>query len=234
MHETMQRIFDATKKSPNELALAINVAPQSITNWSKRGISKSGAIAVAEKFGMSFDWIFTGNGQTVNKANQVTEKNVIQRLFRDNKDNSGLIAIPYYDVVASCGSGRFNNDASEILGYYEVSEQFLATMNLPVNGKGLILINASGDSMYPSIPDKTTLLVNTLELEFDRLANGKVYVFNANGSMICKRVYRNLDGTITLRSDNPDKSIYPDQPVNQDNFDVFNICGRVKYAFLEF
>ncbi len=35
-HETMQRIFDATQKTPTEIADAINTKPQNINNWIKK------------------------------------------------------------------------------------------------------------------------------------------------------------------------------------------------------
>ena len=64
-HPTMARVFERTGLEPSALALEINVSPQSVTNWSKRGISKSGAMAVAEEFGYSVDWILTGNENNV-------------------------------------------------------------------------------------------------------------------------------------------------------------------------
>jgi SOS-response transcriptional repressor LexA len=62
-HPTMCRVFEQTGLEPSALALKINASPQNITNWSKRGISKKGAIAVSEVFGISMDWILTGTGE---------------------------------------------------------------------------------------------------------------------------------------------------------------------------
>ena len=59
-HPTMARVFERTGLDPSALALRINASPQNITNWSRRGISKKGAIAVAKEFGYSVDWVLTG------------------------------------------------------------------------------------------------------------------------------------------------------------------------------
>ena len=88
--------------------------------------------------------------------------------------------------------------------------------------------------MAPSIPDDTPLLVNTKEKDFNSLITGKVYVFCANGSVVCKRVFINLDGTLVLHSDNPDKGTYPDQVVTKEMFDDFSIIGRLKTALVDF
>ena len=62
-HPTMARVFEQTGLEPSALALKINASPQNITNWSKRGISKKGAMDVSQAFGLSLDWILTGNGE---------------------------------------------------------------------------------------------------------------------------------------------------------------------------
>lgn len=62
-HPTMARIFEQTGLEPSALALKINASPQNITNWSKRGISKKGAMDVSRVFGLSLDWVLTGDGE---------------------------------------------------------------------------------------------------------------------------------------------------------------------------
>ena len=145
-----------------------------------------------------------------------------------------LVKIPILDARAMCGSGAYNDDNPEILGFHEFPEEYLRSKGLPVNGDGVYIISSDGDSMAPTIPDKTPLLVNTKEKDFDSLITGKVYVFCANGSVVCKRVFINLDSTIVLRSDNPDKSTYPDQVVTRNVFDDFSVIGRLRTALVDF
>lgn len=46
-----------------------------------------------------------------------------------------------------------------------------------------------------------------------------------------KRSFKNLDGTVTLVSDNKDKARYPDQIIDRKTFNNFNLFGRVRYTF---
>lgn len=156
---------------------------------------------------------------------------VIQRLTTSANDDSPLRSIPYLDAKVACGWGKLNDDNPEVIGRYELSENFLARLGLPTDADGLILVEADGDSMMPSIPDRTPLLVNTKENDFSSLVTGKVYVFCADGEMLCKRIYRNLDSTITLKSDNHE--MYDDVTVNKEKFGEFHLLGRVKFAFVE-
>lgn len=160
-------------------------------------------------------------------------RNVVQRLTTSSKDLSKLISIPYFDAHVACGPGVLNVEHPDVIGIYEISEEFLAKLGLPLDGEGLVLVSSSGESMKPSIPDQTPLLVNTKERDFSCLVTGKVYVFCADGQMLCKRIYRNLDNTIILHSDNEDKDIYPDVTVDKEQFNEFHLLGRVKFAFVE-
>lgn len=198
----------------------LNISERAVNKWIKgESIPDHANLAtLARAYGVSFDWLATGAGDAgINNDSLVK-----------------TVKIPYLEVNASCGFGCINSDNPDVKGMYEFTEAYLIDKGLPSNGKGLLVLDSDGDSMLPSIPDNTPLLVNTLENDFDKLMTGKVYVFCANGSVICKRVFKNLDGSVTLRSDNPDKSAYPDQTIDRATFDTFEVIGRLKTAMVEF
>lgn len=41
----------------------LNVSPQRVTNWARRGVSRAGALAAQELSGYSANWILTGQGE---------------------------------------------------------------------------------------------------------------------------------------------------------------------------
>lgn len=142
------------------------------------------------------------------------------------------VPVKYLDIKASCGNGYANEDYPS--AHTQVfTVEFLRDNNLPIDGDGLVLMHACSDSMGHTIPHGTLMLVNTNEREFDNFANNKVYVFNADGEMICKRTIKNLNGTVILKSDNTDKDSYPDQIISRDTFGQFNLFGRVRYTFIQ-
>lgn len=75
-HPTMARVFEQTGLEPSALALRINASPQNVTNWSKRGISKKGAMDVSQEFGLSLGWILTGEGE----AKKPTHSDLMQQI----------------------------------------------------------------------------------------------------------------------------------------------------------
>lgn len=79
-------------------------------------------------------------------------------------------------------------------------------------------VRISGRSMEPTVEDKSVVWVHkTVDLE-----NGEIGIFMLNDSAVCKRYYKNLDGTIRLESDN---SEYGSVPIHE--FDRFEVVGKV-------
>ena len=221
------------------VAAYVGLSKVAVGKWRKGETEPTGSnlTKLVQILKTNAEWITTGEGSRDNLADNSEftrdepARDVIQRLTTSGHDHSALISIPFLDAQAACGPGVINGDFPEVIGRYEISEEFLARLGLPITGEGLILIESDGDSMMPSIPSQTPLLVNTKERDFTALVTGKVYVFCADGEMLCKRIYRNLDSTITLKSDNTDA--YEDITVNREKFNEFHILGRVKFAFVE-
>ena len=143
-----------------------------------------------------------------------------------------FIKVDYLDMCASCGSGYINEDYPEAFTQ-SFTLEFLRANGLPLDGKGLILMHACGESMGYTIPHGSVILVNTNEAYFDSLISNKIYVFNANGEMICKRAIKNIDGTVTIKSDNSNKDLFPDYQITKDNFEKYAMFGRVRYIFTQ-
>ena len=141
-----------------------------------------------------------------------------------------LVKVDYLDMCASCGSGYINEDYPEAFTQ-SFTLEFLRANGLPIDGKGLILMHACGESMGYTIPHGSVILVNTNEAFFDSLISNKIYVFNANGEMICKRAIKNIDGTVTIKSDNSNKDLFPDYQITKDIFEQYAMFGRVRYIF---
>lgn len=79
-------------------------------------------------------------------------------------------------------------------------------------------IRISGRSMEPTVMDGSIAWVRK-RLE---IPNGTVGIFMLNDSAVCKRFFKEADGSVRLKSDNPD---FPDVSVTE--FDSFIMVGEV-------
>lgn len=220
-----------------QVAEAITGLSQPAYSELERGISKSTSkiVELASLYEVNPEWLSSGTGEMFNddiKSDINSPVGDYEHVVIGQSTQYPLVKIKYLDIKASCGPGYSNEDYPDAFTQ-TFTVEFLRANGLPIDGKGLILMHACGDSMGYTIPSGTVILVNTNEAFFDSLISNKIYVFNANGEMICKRAIKNIDGSVTIKSDHSNKDIYPDYKINKENFEHFAMFGRVRYVFMQ-
>lgn len=85
--------------------------------------------------------------------------------------------------------------------------------------EALIAIKVSGASMEPGLYEGDWVVINTADVE---PRDGAVFALNYDGEPVIKRLFRS-DGQWVAASDNQDKRIYRDRPMNGETF----VIGRV-------
>lgn len=168
--------------------------------------------AIAEILGVNPLWLETGKGPI---RNEVAKSEDAQ--FAEPREEDYCL-IPIYSTYGSCGNG-FLNDNIEIIGNKVFSKGLARKLNLDTTMA--CFINAAGDSMYPYIADGDEVLIDR---RVTPTRTGEIYAIMIDGEVFIKRLAREF-GSLFLRSDNPNKSMYPDMHVPQ-NHDL-TIIGRV-------
>ena len=234
----MMTLMEGFKKQ-SDFAEAIDKPPSYISQL-KRGVTPKGkeismgkdvARAIEAALDLPYGWMDVLYVPGTDKQKEISAINE-EHVVIGSPSQYPPVKVDYLDMCASCGSGYANEDYPEAFSQFFTVE-FLRANGLPTDGKGLMLMHACGDSMGYTIPHGAVILVNTNEAFFDSLISNKIYVFNANGEMICKRVIKNIDGTVTIKSDNSNKEDYPDYQITQENFEHFAMFGRVRYVFTQ-
>lgn len=129
------------------------------------------------------------------------------------RSNGRVVRVPVLGTIA-CGSPILSE---ENIDYYEDELEEL----LP--GGNVFYLKTKGDSMFPTIPDKSLVLIR----EQPSVENGEIAAVLVNGDTeaTLKRVHFSGD-TILLQADNP---LYPPYIVSEDN--PARIIGKViKYS----
>lgn len=159
-HPTMQRIFDATGKTPAEIAKSIDVNPQNINNWSNRGISKIGAVAIAKKHNLSVDWILTGQGQMTVKPTIEALKSKADEIMGRTNGVEYTQPAHLYPVINEVQAGYFTELGQDSFDEWR-----------PAHHKGSYWLRIKGDSMTPDFAQGDLILVDK-----DRIASTGNYV----------------------------------------------------------
>lgn len=157
IHPSMQRIYSVIGLQGSDLAHAINESPQTIYNWEKRGISKTGAFIVSDKYKIDLKWILSGESDT-KIDNVVKNVNTIEHSITTSQ-----IPIKSY--------GKIDQD-----GFYtEIEYKDNGFIALPTFGKNAYAIKVPDDSMYPAVrsgwylvcdPSSTLAITEFVEVKF--------------------------------------------------------------------
>lgn len=131
--------------------------------------------------------------------------------------------IPQYTARASAGKG-YHNDHVELSEGQGLVFKRDWLKRLSLKEGACCVIYAEGSSMEPTISDGDVLLIDRTSTE---PRSGKVYAIQRpDGSISVKRLVQTFAGGWVVRSDNPDKTLYPDEPISSDDLQQIEIIGR--------
>ncbi|WP_170941723.1 LexA family transcriptional regulator [Cellvibrio mixtus] len=134
--------------------------------------------------------------------------------------NEGFVMVPRYDVCASAGNGAAIHSES-IVDHLAFKQDWINQMGL--SKKDLALIEVQGDSMEPAIMHNDLILIDLRESKLS--ANG-VYAIQHMGNLFVKRIQIRMDGSVVIKSDNPNYEPEILQPAEAENLTV---VGRVAW-----
>lgn len=192
--------------SQTAMARRVEIAMRTWQDY-EAGKSAPGATALGNlhKIGVNLGWLLAGDGQM---------------LRRDNSVPSGAVLIPRYDVRPSAGNGGAISDPDEPSGFMALDGSWIRRV-LGCRPEVVVLVEAGGDSMDPTIADRDPLLVDTSDRD---LRQNAIYVFRVETSVQVKRIQRKITGEVSLISDNP---AYPAETLTKAQAEGLEVIGRV-------
>lgn len=181
---------------------------------------------LADYFGVTVEFLRTGDieGSDIVGERTVKDANVVA-LHPEETTPSDSIQVKEYRVSFSAGNGhQATYDAIEEAepATYRLS-WFHKTGIKPKNARRFKVV---GDSMEPFLFAGDSVLIDTGETDPACIIDGKVYAIRYGNDLRVKRLFRRLDGTLILRSDNP---AYKDEEVPPELAEEhISILGRVR------
>lgn len=197
-------------ESQKEAAASIGRAPETLQNWKKGRMPFFGDVArMAREKGVRLDWLATGDGPVMSNE-------------REAALDAEYAFIPRYEVRAGAGFGQ-PVLSEEVQGFLAFRQDWIR-QRLRRNPANLVVIEAFGDSMYPTISDGDVMLVDISE---DRVRGSAIYVVGAGNEAVVKRVELRLDGSLLVKSDNPS---YEPIILPRDDTDELRVIGKVVWT----
>jgi len=207
--------------SADKLAKAAGVSPSALRKWLRGEAepSRERLIAFADATGVEIAWLVRGEGeQPLLEDVSSRRRDSVERGPTGASPIERFVLLPHRPKAAAAGAGRPEADMpAEFIAF---RQDWIRTV-LDLDPEQILLISATGDSMEPGIRDGDLLLVDTRQAAFSEFG---VYVFEARGERLVKRVQRKFDGTLYVISDN---TIYQPEVISSELAVEIRVIGKV-------
>lgn len=196
--------------SANELGKRINVGESAIRNYESdyRTPKMDKLESLADVFNVSIDYLI---GKTDTPNEYGFEDIFKSGIKKGTKILESLRMIPIYSCL-SCGTGTWVNEYPE--------EQMSIPSSMVSPSAEYFANPAEGDSMFPLIHHGDYLIFE----KADEIDSGKIGSFALNGEYYCKRLQIDPDGSVWLRSQNPEY-----EPILVSPEDDFRVLGLYRF-----
>lgn len=195
-----------------DLATLVGVSKGAVSHWTSGSNLATGKrlIALAEALQCDARWLATGDGT------------LTQDPEPGSPSSSDYALIPQFTAKGASGNG-YLNDHVEVRGGLAFKRDWLSRMGLREHN--LRVLYNHGDSNWPTLTDGEVLLIDESQVDPQ---NGKMFaLFNQDGEIMIKRLIRDFSSGWVIRSDNQDKTRYPDMPITDEGMQGVDIIGRV-------
>lgn len=132
-------------------------------------------------------------------------------------DDHGYVMVPRYDLRAGMGGAQVV-ESEQIVDYLAFRAEWVRD-RLKLDPKQLLLLEAVGDSMTPTIDDGDLVLVSTAD---DQIRRDGVYCLSIEGELVIKRVQRAPRGAVRIISDN---AVYPPTDYAGERLNSLRVIG---------
>ena len=209
-----RRIEASIRKFPSKSAAseAAGVSVEQLNKWvaGKVKVPIDGLFGLAEAGDIDFSWLATGVTPVSAPRNDA---------FDDNR----YVGIPRLNARLAAGGGAWNNDTAEVLDHIPFTREFLGKRLGRTTSNGLIILEARGDSMDPTIADGDLVMIDQHQKD---LSDG-IFAFVLVDVALIKRIHPTLTGQIEVISDN---ARYRTEVLSADEADRFQVIGKVVWC----
>lgn len=212
-----ERLIQARKSigmKQAELAARLEIHTNVYQNYERGKFTpKVETLLSLRSLGINIDWLVSGEGAMMIGQETGEGRAVAPALDPD------LVLLPRFDVQASAGSGSMIH-SEQVVDYFAIRRSWIRD-RLRCAPENVVLIEAIGDSMEPTIGHGDLLLV---DISAPKLRDSSIYVLSLDGELLVKRIERRLGGGIAVKGDNPR---YDVEVFAADQVSLLTIVGQV-------
>jgi phage repressor protein C with HTH and peptisase S24 domain len=214
--------FLRTEKSWSQTDLAERAGiSQNAVAKIEQGGNTSNVVELAKALDVSPAFLKLGEGMRASYAASLRPIAIWEN--EDDLPQDKYIFIPALEIKLSAGNGNLVWHVDERGQRQAFTQKWADRMGIDAACAATMVV--SGSSMEPRYQDGDSVVVDYCQR--DTIIDGKVYAIILNNETYIKRLFKEVDGSVRIVSDNPDKSRHPDRVVMEEYMDKLAIIGRV-------
>jgi phage repressor protein C with HTH and peptisase S24 domain len=207
--------------SADRLARAAGISPSAFRKWLRGEAepSRERLIAFADTAGVPIGWLVRGEGvqPALNKVAEL-DRGEAEHIASTEGLRQAYLALPRRAAAAAAGAGL--PEPIHMVEFIAFRHDWLRS-SFDLQPEDVQLITAIGDSMEPGIRHGDLVLVDIRQTKFTGFG---IYVFEARGERMIKRVQRKFDGTLFVISDNV---VYQPEIIAAELAEEISVIGKV-------
>lgn len=209
-------------KTQQQIAKEVGMGQGTLSELMKTGTGSAFTIQIAKACGVDPTWLATGQGEMLVPAH--LQGSPVLALEVGEDPGEGYVQVREYDVRFAAGNGR-TAQYDELHNSQPRTYRLCWFAQQGINPQHVKCFKVHGSSMEPMLYDGDSVLVNLAETE---IVNGKVYAIRYGDELRIKRLYKQLNGTIILHSDNPGHLPRDEELTETQAATHIAIIGRVR------
>ena len=191
---------------PSQSALArASGVPQPTINRILKGTGKQGPESktieqLAHACNVSVEWLQQGRGPMERRGAASASESLVgeTKVVAADDESDAFVQVPMIELRLQAGVPGFQADPEYNDGMkLSLPRRWIEQKRL--NPAVLVALRVKGDSMYPTLSENDTVIVNTAD---QNMVDGVVFAVNYDGKALIKRLERD-GGVWYLASDNP-------------------------------
>jgi phage repressor protein C with HTH and peptisase S24 domain len=217
------RALEKQEASRTRLAEKLDIPYAQLSHYIGKNPSKNIGIKTARQveqvFNLPHGWMDIEHIEAIEKVPSLTK--VLE--WQNKEDLTDFVYIKYVSCKLSAGTGEL------VYGETEKTPRAMHKswlLEKGVKAEDLVAFKISGWSMSPYIEDGDIVMINT-NTNGLCIVDNAAYAIRYGDELRVKRLVRRFDGSVVIKSDNPDKGVYPDETLNAESAADLVVLGKV-------
>jgi len=224
LQDRIKLALELSGRSKTDLWKGCGVSSGTVTAWFKgpnQTISGINLMNACKILGVNPEWLATGMGemQTDN-----------QHLYKESIYNERIVKFESIESSYSYKESSIeihNIDTNEPIKSINFNLDWIQSRLPDHSLEDLNIVFITNDSMFPTLKSGDLLIVDS---SMNIFTNDGIYLIESSAGIFIKRIYKNMDGSLLVKSDN---NAYGPETIFENQSSDFKIIGKANLSWPE-